>query len=282
MVPAIRRKSRKKGGRKSERRGCWQQAYNTVFHQTVMLLCWLFPSSCFYCQCMYQATPNKHNQSQPTRPIPSSFPPFLSGGDYWLDLKDFLFPKTSTESISSPGRRFWLYQGPETPNPPSCCWETTPVICVLSECITDGDVRARERERERRRDERGTLAGERGRKRWRRKYTIRTSTPAPFFFHALSPYKHTLHCGARLTCFDSPSSLSVFSLPQFQLLGLKEWGMCLAAKLLGENIWCLIDRGWSKRLVICNYPKSWDCVCVHVSVSVCERDLLPGVVCECS
>lgn len=148
MVPAIRRKSRKKGGRKSERRGCWQQAYNTVFHQTVMLLCWLFPSSCFYCQCMYQATPNKHNQSQPTRPIPSSFPPFLSGGDYWLDLKDFLFPKTSTESISSPGRRFWLYQGPETPNPPSCCWETTPVICVLSECITDGDVRARERERD--------------------------------------------------------------------------------------------------------------------------------------
>lgn len=77
MVPAIRRKSRKKGGRKSERRGCWQQAYNTVFHQTVMLLCWLFPSSCFYCPCMYQATPNKHNQSQPTRPIPSSFPPFL-------------------------------------------------------------------------------------------------------------------------------------------------------------------------------------------------------------
>lgn len=140
----------------------------------------------------------------------------------------------------------------------------------------------RKRERERHRDERGTLAGERGRKRWRRKYTIRTSTPAPFFFHALSPYKHTLHCGARLTCFDSPSSLSVFSLPQFQLLGLKEWGMCLAAKLLGENIWCLIDRGWSKRLVIWNYPKSWDCVCVHVSVSVCERDLLPGVVCECS
>lgn len=77
----------------------------------------------------------------------------------------------------------------------------------------------RAKERERRRDERGTLAGERGRKRWRRKYTTCTSTPAPFFFHALSPYKHTLHCGARLTCFDTPSSLSL----SFLFLSFSFW-----------------------------------------------------------
>lgn len=71
--------------------------------------CGCFPALDFTV-CVYWAAENKDNQCSP-HPLPSH-PPLLSGGDYWLDLKVFFF-KTSTESISSPGRRFWLHQGPK-------------------------------------------------------------------------------------------------------------------------------------------------------------------------
>lgn len=215
-----KKEEQKKGGEERARGGGADNKPTTLSFIKLSCCCVdCFPAPAFTARaCTKQATPNKHNQSQPTRPIPSSFPPFLSGGDYWLDLKDFLFPKTSTESISSPGRRFWLYQGPETPNPPSCCWETTPVICVLSECITDGDVRASERERETQRWERN-LSWRAWKKEMEKKIYYMHIYSAPFFFHALSPYKHTLHCGARLTCFDTPSSLSL----SFLFLSFSFW-----------------------------------------------------------
>lgn len=149
------KEEQKKGGRKSKRRGCWRQAYNTVFHQTVMLLCWLFPSSCFYCPCMYRATPNKHNQSQPTRPIPSSFPPFLSGGDYWLDLKDFFSPRLPLNQFPLLEDVFGSIrvQKPQT-LPPVAGKPLQWFVCCQSALQTV----TWEREKERGRDERGTLA----------------------------------------------------------------------------------------------------------------------------
>lgn len=109
--------------------------------------------------CAYWAAENKGNQCPP-HPL-RLYSPFLSTGDYWLDLKDFL---------RLPVNQFPLLEDDfgsirvQNPSPPSCCWETTPVICVLSECIIESDM-----ERERKRE---ALAGEKGKNERERKREV--------------------------------------------------------------------------------------------------------------
>lgn len=182
-----------------------------------MLLCWLFPSSCFYCPCMYQATPNKHNQSQPTRPIPSSFPPF-----YLVVIIDWIWRIFFSPRL--PLNQFPLLedvfgsirvQKPQT-LPPVAGKPLQWFVCCQSALQTV--MWERERERETQRWERN-LSWRAWKKEMEKKIYYMHIYSAPFFFHALSPYKHTLHCGARLTCFDTPSSLSL----SFLFLSFSFW-----------------------------------------------------------
>lgn len=93
--------------------------------------------------------------------------------------------------------------GSKTPNPASCCRETTGVICVLSECITDSDTK-----RERRRRWGVCVCGEGQEEKW----ITWTSTLSLSFLLSFSnthTLTHTLHYRAWLTCFDFPVFLSL-------------------------------------------------------------------------
>lgn len=124
----------------------------TVSHQTVMLFRLAFPQLLILLHaCTGQQKTGKINAPTPFSPCP----PFFIW--WWLLTGSegcFLRLPLAINFLS--WKTFLAPSGSKAPNPPFCCWETTPVICVLSECIMDSDMeRQREREREWEKRERG-------------------------------------------------------------------------------------------------------------------------------
>lgn len=229
MVPTERRNSRMGGGRKSERRGggaSFSDHKPTTPPSFIRLSCCCvrcFPAPAFSAR----ACTKQHQTSlinPPPTPTHSSFPPF-----YLLVIIDWIW-RIFFFSLRLPLNQFPLLedvfgsirvQKPQT-LPPVAGKPLQWFVCCQSALQTVTW-------------ERGALAGEHGRKRRRRKYTTCTSTPAPFFFHALLPCKHTLHCRAWLTCFDHPLPFVSLCLPSSSVsaFGIKGMRNVFGSKTVG-------------------------------------------------
>lgn len=142
MFPAVR-------GERSQRE---ENPHSLICdNRTVAALCHRNSlGSCFHCLSFFVlAADNSHDQWPITLTPSCNSVFFLLSGYYWPDLKDFVvylfFLKTSMGSISFFS---WPLQGWKPQTSPSCCWETTVVICLLSVLIIDSDSEM-ERERDR-------------------------------------------------------------------------------------------------------------------------------------